>query len=49
LQEEVFVQATQMKFLQKDNEEMALAIKMLETQNYELEVKKLRNMFLVSK
>ena len=38
-----------MKFLQKDNEEMALAIKMLETQNYELEVKKLRNMFLVSK
>jgi len=39
LQEDYFVQNTQMKVLQKDNEEMAMAIKFLEQQNYDLEQK----------
>jgi len=39
LQEDYFVQSTQLKVLQKDNEEMAIAIKFLEQQNYDLELK----------
>jgi len=39
LQEEYFIQATQLKTLKKDNEEMATAIKILEEQNFEYEVK----------
>jgi len=39
LQEEFFIQATQLKTLKRDNEEMATAIKILEEQNFEYEKK----------
>jgi len=39
IQEEYFIQATQLKTLQRDNEEMATAIKILEEQNFEYEKK----------
>jgi len=38
IQEEYFIQATHLKTLQRDNEEMATAIKILEEQNFEYEV-----------
>jgi len=39
LQEEYFIQATQLKTLKRDNEELSVALKVLEQQNSEYEAK----------